>query len=143
MRIKLKQLDKELPAPRPAHGGDAGVDLFSRINTTLKPGKRALVPTGIAIAIPHGYAGFIQPRSGLALNHGISIVNTPGLIDSEYRGEVGVILINLSMEKDFKVRRGDKIAQLVIQRIETIDFETVDELDNTRRGNGGFGSSGR
>ncbi|MDI6891605.1 MAG: dUTP diphosphatase [Actinomycetota bacterium] len=143
MRIKLKQLDKELPTPRPVHDGDAGVDLFSRIDTTLKPGERALVPTGIAIAIPHGYAGFVQPRSGLALNHGISIVNTPGLIDSEYRGEVGVILINLNREKDFEVRRGDKIAQLVIQRIETIDFETVDELDNTRRGSGGFGSSGR
>ncbi|MEW6189313.1 MAG: dUTP diphosphatase [Actinomycetota bacterium] len=143
MEVKLKQLDKDLPIPRYAHDGDAGCDLYSRIDIILEPGERALIPTGIALSIPLGYAGFIQPRSGLALKHGISILNTPGLIDSHYRGEICVILINQDTRKSFEVKRGDKIAQLIIQRIENITFRVVSELDATGRGSGGFGSSGR
>lgn len=142
MEIRLKRLDKELPVPDYAHDGDAGCDLYSRIDVELKPGKRALVPTGIAVSIPGGYAGFVQPRSGLATKHGISIVNTPGLIDSKYRGEIGVILINLDSTETFKVARGDKIAQLIIQKVESITFSEVDQLDETKRGSGGFGSTG-
>jgi dUTP pyrophosphatase len=108
----------------------------------LHPGERALVPTGIAVSIPEGYAGFVQPRSGLASRHGISIVNTPGLIDSHYRGEIKVILVNLDGKASFEVRRGDKICQLVFQRVERAEFEEVDELDATTRGEGGFGSTG-
>lgn len=108
----------------------------------LEPGARALVPTGIAVSIPEGYAGFVQPRSGLAARHGVSIVNTPGLIDSHYRGEIKVILVNLDREKPFEVRRGDKICQLVFQKVERADFILVDELDSTARGDGGFGSTG-
>ena len=141
MEIKLKRLDKELPVPNYAHDGDAGCDLCSGIDVELKPGERALVPTGIAISIPEGYAGFVQPRSGLATKHGISIVNTPGLIDSKYRGEIGVILINLDSKKTFKVAHGDKIAQLIIQKVENVTFREVDELDRTKRGGGGFGST--
>ncbi len=143
MLIKLKKLDKEIPTPVRARNGDAGVDLYSRIDINLKPGERALIPTGIAVAISQNYAGFVQPRSGLALKHGISIVNTPGLIDSEYRGEIGVILINHDLEKMFEIKRGDKIAQFIIQKVENIDFEIVDELDETERGAGGFGSTGK
>lgn len=142
MQIKLKRLDKNLPVPRYAHDGDAGCDLCSRIDVELKPGQRVLVPTGIAVSIPRGYAGFVQPRSGLATKHGISIVNTPGLIDSKYRGEIGVILINLDTNETFKVSRGDKIAQLIIQRVENVTFAEVDQLDETTRGDGGFGSTG-
>ncbi len=143
MLIKLKKLDDELPTPAHARNGDAGVDLYSRIDINLKHGERALIPTGIAVAIPQNYAGFVQPRSGLASKHGISIVNTPGLIDSEYRGEIGVILINHDLEKMFEIKRGDKIAQFIIQKVENIDFEIVDELDETERGAGGFGSTGK
>ncbi len=142
MVIRIKKIDKDLPLPKQAHFGDAGVDLYSRINISLKPLERALVPTGIAISLPEGYAGFVQPRSGLALKKGISIVNTPGLIDSKYRGEVGVILINLDPKECFQVRRGDKIAQLVIQKVESFSFKEVDELDETSRGSNGFGSTG-
>lgn len=141
MEIALKQLDKELPVPVYAYEGDAGCDLYSRINRTLKPGERALIPTGVAIAVPDNHAGFIQPRSGLAARNGISIVNAPGLIDSKYRGEIGVILVNHDPEHDFHIARGDKIAQLVIQRVEQVKFRIVDELDETTRGEGGFGSS--
>ena len=109
---------------------------------TLRPGERALVPTGIAVSIPEGYAGFVQPRSGLAARHGVSIVNTPGLIDSHYRGEIKVILVNLDPENDFEIIRGDKICQLVFQKVERADFLEVDELDETARGEGGFGSTG-
>lgn len=142
MKIKLKQLDKNLPLPKPAHHGDAGCDLLSRIDIVLKPGERALVPTGIVLSIPDGFAGFVQPRSGLAIKHGISIVNTPGLIDSKYRGEIAVILVNHDLKNSFEIKRGDKIAQLVIQRVEEIAFEVVDELDETKRGSDGFGSTG-
>lgn len=142
MQINIKLLDKDLPAPEYAHEGDAGCDLRSRIDQTIPPGERALIPTGISIAIPSGYGGFVQPRSGLALKHGISIVNTPGLIDSKYRGEIGVILINTDKSEPFEVKKGDKIAQLVIQKIESVKFNVVDELDETVRGSGGFGSTG-
>jgi len=143
LKIKLKRLDPSLPLPRCAHQTDAGCDLYSRIDITLRPGERTLIPTGIEIAIPVGYAGFIQPRSGLALKHGISMVNSPGLIDSGYRGEVSVILINQDAKKAFRVRRGDKICQLVIQKVEKPQFQVVDSLDETERGKGGFGSSGQ
>lgn len=142
MEIELKQLDKNLPVPEYAYEGDAGCDLYSRINVKLKPGERYLVPTGIAIAIPQGHAGFVQPRSGLAAKHGISLVNAPGLIDSDYRGEIKVIMINLDPKETFEVKRGDKIAQLVIQKVENVSFKVVDELEETGRGSGGFGSSG-
>jgi len=143
LKVKLKRLDPSLPLPRYAHQTDAGCDLYSRIDITLRPGERTLIPTGIEIAIPVGYAGFIQPRSGLALKHGISMVNSPGLIDSGYRGEVSVILINQDAKKAFRVRRGDKICQLVIQKVEKPQFQVVDSLDETERGKGGFGSSGQ
>ena len=142
LRIKLERLDPELPMPAYAHKTDAGCDLYSRINITIKSGERALIPTGIKIAIPRGYGGFIQPRSGLAYKQGISIVNSPDLIDSGYRGEVSVILINHDPNKCFKVRRGDKICQLVVQKIERAEFEAVGQLDETERGKKGFGSSG-
>lgn len=141
MEIELKQIDKELPVPVYAYDGDAGCDLYSRVDVELKPGERALVPSGIAISIPGGYAGFVQPRSGLAAKNGISVVNTPGLIDSKYRGEICVILVNLDPCEVFQVKRGDKVAQLVIQRVEQVRFRVVDELDGTARGSKGFGSS--
>lgn len=140
--VKFVKTDPEASTPEYAHPGDAGCDLESRIDLVLEPGGRALVPTGIAVSIPEGHAGFVQPRSGLANKHGISIVNTPGLIDSHYRGEIKVILVNLDTESSFSIRRGDKICQLVFQRVERADFEQVDELDRTQRGEGGFGSTG-
>lgn len=142
LKIDLKRLDPELPVPKYAHEGDAGCDLYSRIDAILGPGERALIPTGIALSIPDGYAGFVQPRSGLATKHGISIVNTPGLIDSKYRGEICVVLVNLDPSEPFIVSRGDKIAQLVVQKVERVEFCEVDELDETVRGTGGFGSTG-
>lgn len=142
MKVQLKQLDSGLLVPKYAHTGDAGCDLYSRIDVDIKPQERAIVPTGIAIAIPHGYSGFIHPRSGLAINHGISIVNSPGLIDSSYRGEICVILINHDTKDTFRVKRGDKICQLVIQKVEDVTFEVVKKLTRTRRGTSGFGSTG-
>jgi dUTP pyrophosphatase len=138
----LKRLDSGLPLPRYAHDGDAGLDLYSATDIEIPPGHRALVSTGIAVSIPEGYAGFVQPRSGLALRSGLSFVNTPGLIDSHYRGEIKIIAINLDPHTPLSVARGDKIAQLVIQRIERVDIAEVDELDDTTRGEGGFGSTG-
>ena len=142
MRIKLKKLAAELPTPAYAYDSDAGCDLYSRVDLLINPGERKLIPTGIALEIPPGYAGFIQPRSGLALERGIGIVNSPGLIDSGYRGEVAVILINLDRGKSFKVKKGDKVCQLVIQKVETPDIKVVEELDNTERGPAGWGSTG-
>jgi dUTP pyrophosphatase len=141
--IDLKQLDPDLPSPAYAYEGDAGCDLRSAINVEIAPGERELVPTGIALAIPEGYAGFVQPRSGLAIKHGLGIVNTPGLIDAHYRGEIKVILINLDPRETFRINRGDKIAQLVIQPVLSVRFNIVDSLKETVRGAGGFGSSGR
>lgn len=140
--IEVKLLDKGMETPGYAHDGDAGCDLKSSIDIVLKPGGRAMVPTGIALAIPEGCAGFVQPRSGLAAKHGIGVVNSPGLIDSGYRGEIKVILINLDDSEAFEIKRGDKIAQLVIQRVENASFKTVEELSDTVRGGGGFGSTG-
>lgn len=143
LEVKVKRLDKELPLPQQAHSGDAGYDLRSRIDITLKPFQRALIPTGIIIGLPPGWAGFVQPRSGLALKHGLSLVNTPGLIDSSYRGEIGVIMINLDPHNEFTIKRGDKIAQLVIKEVAEVSWEEVEEIDPTSRGPGGFGSTGR
>lgn len=140
--VEFKKLDPEARLPSYAHVGDAGCDLESRVELVLEPGERALVPTGIAVAIPEGYAGFVQPRSGLAARHGISIVNTPGLIDSHYRGEIKVIVINLDNAKPFEIHKGDKVCQLVFQKVERARFTEVDELDDTVRGEGGFGSTG-
>lgn len=140
--MEIKRLDTDLPLPRYAHTGDAGLDLYSSADVVLKPFQRALVPTGIAVAIPEGHAGFVQPRSGLAIKHGLSLVNTPGLIDSHYRGEIKVIAINLDPDHPISISRGDKIAQLVIQRVECVDLIEVAELDETVRGEGGFGSTG-
>ncbi len=142
IKVKVKRLDTGLPLPSFAHPGDAGVDLFSRIDVLLRPGERATVPTGIAISLPLGWAAFVQPRSGLAANHGITIVNTPGLIDSSYRGEIKVILLNTDSKFSFQVKRGDKIAQMVVQQVGEIEWEEVDELDPTSRGERGFGSTG-
>lgn len=142
VKVKVKRLDPELPLPQAAHPGDAGVDLYSRVDVLLKPGERKTVPTGIAISLPPGWAAFVQPRSGLAANYGLTIVNTPGLIDSGYRGEIKVILLNTDKEVSFQVRRGDKIAQMVVQQIGEVEWEEVDELDPTSRGEGGFGSTG-
>ena len=138
----IKLLDPTIPLPCYQHEGDAGLDLPSRVDLTLEPGERAMVPTGIALAIPKGYAGFVLPRSGLAARNGISLVNTPGLIDSGYRGEVTVVMINTDKKEPFSVKKGDRIAQLVIQRVETVDVIEVDDLDDTTRGAGGFGSTG-
>lgn len=142
MRLPIKRLDPGLPLPAYAHEGDAGLDLYSVEDVTIEPGRRALVPTGIALAIPDGYAGFVQPRSGLAIRHGLSFVNTPGLIDAHYRGEVKVVAVNLDPVEPIVLRRGDKVAQLVIQRVERAEVVEADELDATMRGEGGFGSTG-
>ncbi len=126
------------------HAGDAGYDLTARADAHLAAGGgRALVPTGIAIAIPEGYAGFVQPRSGLALRNGVTCLNTPGLIDAGYRDEISVLLVNLDRSADFEVHRGDRIAQLVIQRVEDVAWREVDGLDDSARGMGGWGSTGR
>ena len=141
--VAVQRLDPDLPLPATAHNGDAGVDLYARENALIPAkGGRILMPTGLAIAIPLGFAGFVVPRSGLALKHGITLVNTPGIIDSGYRGELKVVMINTDPTVDYLVTRGDRIAQILIQRIETIDWNVVDNLDGEDRG-GGFGHSGR
>lgn len=141
--ISVHRLDTELPLPRQANVGDAGVDLYARQDAVLAAnGGRTLMPTGIAIAIPIGYAGFVLPRSGLALHNGISVVNAPGLIDSHYRGELKVVLLNTDATRPYHVYRGDRIAQLVIQKVEEVNWIEVDSLDSNDRG-GGFGHSGR
>ena len=142
VNVHIKLLDPELPAPAYAKPGDAGADLRSRIDFELEPGERALVPTGVAIALPEGYVGLVHPRSGLATKNGITIVNAPGTVDSGYRGELMVTLLNTDKTKSFHVQRGDRIAQLVIQKYEHATFTVVDELDQTERGSSGFGSSG-
>lgn len=142
VNVHIKLLDPELPAPAYAKPGDAGADLRSRIDFELEPGERALVPTGVAIALPEGYVGLVHPRSGLATKNGITIVNAPGTVDSCYRGELMVTLLNTDKTKSFHVQRGDRIAQLIIQKYEHATFTVVDELDQTERGSSGFGSSG-
>jgi dUTP pyrophosphatase len=142
VKIFIKRLDPELALPAYATIGDAGMDLFAAEDVSLKPFGRAAVPTGIALAIPEGYAGFVQPRSGRALNEGLGVVNSPGLIDSGYRGEIKVIVINLNDVGLIDIHRGEKIAQIVFQRVEQADVEVVDELPASERGARGFGSTG-
>jgi dUTP pyrophosphatase len=145
LRVPLHQLDDELPLPAYARAGDAGVDLMARSGAVLAPrGGRALVPTGVAVAIPPGHAGLVLPRSGLALRHGITCLNTPGLIDSGYRGELQVVLVNHDPEVEYTVQRGDRIAQLVVVRVEEVAFDVVpsDGLGEAERGTGGFGHTG-
>jgi dUTP pyrophosphatase len=141
--LLIQQLDPELPLPRFAKPGDAGADLYARIDLTLAPGERALMPTGIAIALPPGFAAFIHPRSGLAIRDGLSMVNAPGTIDASYRGEVQVILVNMDTKNSISIKRGDRVAQLVIQRVENVQIVPVDALPGTERGAGGFGSTGK
>ena len=143
MKVLITRLDPELPLPSYAKAGDAGADLRSRIDLTIAAGQRAIVPTGIAIALPAGYAAFVHPRSGLALKHGISMVNAPGTIDAGYRGELQVILINTDSSEPFEIKRGDRIAQLVIKKVEEAEFIEVAQLPGTDRGSSGFGSSGK
>lgn len=144
LRVEVVRLDPELPLPSYARLGDAGADLVARADHVLAPrGGRALIPTGIAIALPDGYAGFVLPRSGLALRHGVTCLNTPGLIDCGYRDELKVLLVNTDPEGEYRVERGDRIAQLVIQPVEQAEFDAVDELPPSERGTGGFGHSGR
>ena len=140
--IALRMLDPELPLPSYAHQGDAGADLCAREDVTLEPGERALVPTGVAIALPLGYVGLIHPRSGLATKHGLTVVNAPGTVDAGYRGELKVTLLNTDTRTPIVLKRGDRIAQLVIQKVERATFIQVAELDETVRGTGGFGSTG-
>ena len=141
--VPVLVLDPDLPRPAYAKPGDAGADLVAREGVLLKAaGGRGLVPTGIALALPEGYAGFVQPRSGLALKHGVTVLNAPGLIDAGYRDELRVLLVNTDPTADYEVRRGDRIAQLVIQRVEQVAWQPVDSLDDSERGLGGFGSTG-
>jgi dUTP pyrophosphatase len=141
--LLIQQLDSELPLPRFAKPGDAGVDLYARIDLVLAPGERALMPTGIAIALPPGFAAFIHPRSGLAIRDGLSMVNAPGTIDASYRGEIQVILVNMDIKNSISIARGDRVAQLVIQRVENVNIVPVSQLPGTERGAGGFGSTGK
>ena len=141
--MPLRRLDPELPLPAYARPGDAGVDLYAREQVRLPAaGGRAQVPTGVAVAIPEGYAGFIQPRSGLALRHGVTCLNTPGLIDAGYRGELIVLLVNTDPDQAYTVERGDRVAQLVVQRVAHVEFVVVDAHDETERGVGGWGHTG-
>ncbi len=144
MHLPIRRIDPDLDLPNYSKPGDAGADLFAAESASLKAaGGRALVRTGIAVAIPEGYAGFIQPRSGLALRHGVTCLNTPGLIDSGYRDELRVLLVNTDPDDVYEVQRGDRIAQLVIQRVEIAEWEVVEILDDSERGLGGFGHTGR
>ncbi|MGD8200982.1 dUTP diphosphatase [Ornithinimicrobium sp. W1679] len=142
VRVLLRRLDEGLPVPAAARADDAGVDLHARQALTLAPGERALVPTGVALAIPAGYAGFVHPRSGLAARHGITVVNAPGTVDAGYRGEILVNLLNTDVTTAFTVERGDRIAQLVVQPVVRPDLELVDELPASQRGEGGHGHTG-
>ena len=143
VQVLITRLDPELPLPRYAKGGDAGADIVSRIDITLAPGERALVPTGIAIALPDGYVALVHPRSGLAIKHGVTMVNAPGTVDAGYRGELQIILINHDRNESVSFKRGDRIAQLVIQKVERAEFIEVHDLPGSGRGTGGFGSTGR
>jgi dUTP pyrophosphatase len=142
VEILIQRLDPGLPLPARAHPGDAGTDLFAAQDVELAPGQRALVPTGIAIALPDGYAGFVHPRSGLAARHGVTIVNAPGTVDAGYRGEIRVTLLNTDPDHPVRFQRGDRIAQLVIQRVAAPVFHEVATLPGSARGDGGFGSTG-
>ena len=143
LMLQVQRLDPDLPLPSYAHPGDAGLDLYARTDVVLGPGERAVVPTGVAVALPAGCVGLVHPRSGLAARLGLSLVNSPGTIDEGYRGEVQVIAVNLDPAEAIALSRGDRIAQLVVQRVETVEIVEVDTLSDTSRGEGGFGSSGR
>lgn len=143
MKVLITQLDTGLPMPKYAKPGDAGADIYSAIDITIKPGKRALVPTGIAIALSDGYGAFVHPRSGLAIKYGVGLVNAPGTVDAGYRGEISVIVINHDQSESFEIKRGDRIAQIVFQRVERAEFVAVEELPGSNRSGSGFGSSGR
>ena len=143
VEVLIQRLDPDLPPPVYAHPGDAGADLHAREDVELLPGERAVVPTGIAIALPDGYAAFVHPRSGLAARLGVTLVNAPGTIDAGYRGEIKVTLINTDTKNTVRLRRGDRIAQLVIQRVERARFHEVERLPGSARGENGFGSTGR
>lgn len=140
--VAIHRLDPDLPLPAYAHPGDAGADLNARVDVTLAPGERALVPTGIAIALPEDCVALIHPRSGLAARHGLSIVNTPGTVDAGYRGEIQVLLVNLDPHVPISLRRGDRIAQLLVQRVERARFVESETLPDSVRGSGGYGSTG-
>lgn len=142
LEVAVVRLDADLPLPAYAHPGDAGADLLTTVDVTLGPGERALVPTGVAIALPDGYVALVHPRSGLAARHGLSIVNTPGTVDAGYRGEIKVLLVNHDPRSPIELRRGDRIAQLVVQRFERARFVEVGELPGSVRGAGGYGSTG-
>ena len=142
LRIAVLRLDPDLPLPAYAHPGDAGADLVTAVDLILAPGERALVPTGVALALPDGYVALVHPRSGLAARHGLSIVNTPGTIDAGYRGEIQVLLINHDPHESVELRRGDRVAQLVVQRYEHVAFREVEALPDSVRGAGGYGSTG-
>ena len=140
--VAVLRLDRDLPLPSYAHPGDAGADLMTAVDVTLAPGERALVPTGISIAFPEGYVALVHPRSGLAARHGLSLVNTPGTIDAGYRGEIKVLLINHDPTVPVELKRGDRVAQLVFQRVEQAALTEVDALPDSVRGSGGYGSTG-
>ena len=142
VEVLVTRLDPGIPLPSYAQPGDAGADLRSAVDITLAPGERAMVPTGIAIALPDGHAAFVHPRSGLAIKHGLSMVNTPGTIDAGYRGEISVLLINHDPREPIDIRRGDRIAQLIVQRVEQVAFIEAGDLPDSSRGSGGFGSTG-
>jgi len=143
VKVLVTRLDPDLPLPNYAKAGDAGADIVSRIDITLEPGQRALVPTGLSIALPDGYVCLVHPRSGLAIKHGVTIVNAPGTVDAAYRGELAVILINHDPSASVSFKRGERIAQLVIQQVERAEFIEVQTLPGSGRGDAGFGSTGR
>jgi dUTP pyrophosphatase len=143
LEIAVQKLAADVKMPAYAHEGDAGLDLYSTINHTLQPGERVLIPTGLKMAIPHGYEGQVRPKSGLALKHGLTVLNTPGTVDAPYRGEVGVILINLDPKTPYEVKKGEKVAQMVFNKIEYATFTEAADLTATTRGEGGFGSTGK
>jgi dUTP pyrophosphatase len=143
VQVLITRLDDSIPLPQYAKGGDAGADITTRIDFTLKPGERALIPTGISIALPDGYAAFVHPRSGLAIKHGVTMVNAPGTVDAGFRGELQCIMINHDPSESITFAKGDRIAQLVIQKVERAEFLEVTDLPGSGRGTGGFGSTGR
>ena len=143
LEIAVQKLHADVKMPAYAHEGDAGLDLYSTISHTLQPGERVLIPTGLKMAIPHGYEGQVRPKSGLALKHGLTVLNTPGTVDAPYRGEVGVILINLDPRASYQIKKGEKVAQMVFNKVEYAAFTEAAELTDTTRGAGGFGSTGK
>jgi dUTP pyrophosphatase len=143
LEVAVTRLDPGVPLPAYAHPGDAGCDLVTTVDAEIAPGERRMVPTGVAIALPEGYAAFVHPRSGLAANHGVSIVNAPGTVDAGYRGEIKIVLINLDPRETVHLRRLDRVAQLVVQRVEQVAWRETDVLPESVRGSGGHGSTGR